>query len=395
MKIGSTLKPPIDKKIVEQWQSLIDTAARIVDVPAGLIMQLEENSIEVFIKSDTGGNPYHAGEKSELMYGLYCETVIGTQEKLLVPDATKNQLWQNDNPDIKINMISYLGYPINWPDGEVFGTVCLLDSKENHYNKDYESFLYQVKLHLEADLSLQILNNELEDKNSQLKQLNETKSKFLSLISHDVRGSVAAIDGLIKLVISEFNHYERDDLKSVLVSLSESAGSSREMLDNLLSWSKREIIQINPDFKLINIVDVVESTIQVFSQSILLKELVITKMYYSSDACIKTDENMIKVILRNIVSNAIKFNSKNGEIIIKISQNNDKHEISVTDTGVGMSSEAVEALFKNYEHTSTGTLGETGSGIGLILSKEFADKLNAKITVTSKIAQGTTFTVTI
>ena len=133
VKIGSSLKPDIEKAIIEKWQSIIDTGARLVDVPSGLIMRLKEQTIEVFLSSKTTNNPYKAGEQAELVYGLYCETVIGKQQKLLVSDATKNEVWKDDNPDVEINMISYLGYPLNWPDGEVFGTVCLLDNKENQY----------------------------------------------------------------------------------------------------------------------------------------------------------------------------------------------------------------------------------------------------------------------
>jgi hypothetical protein len=127
VKIGSKLKPDITSSIIEKWQSLLNATAKIMGVPAGLIMKLNEDSIEVLLKSSTSGNPYEVGEEAKLIYGLYCETVIGTQKKLLVPDATKDPIWKDNNPDIDINMISYLGFPLNWPDGECFGTVCILD----------------------------------------------------------------------------------------------------------------------------------------------------------------------------------------------------------------------------------------------------------------------------
>ena len=76
-------------------------------------MKLNEETIEVFVKSNTEGNPYKTGEEAKLIYGLYCETVIGTQKQLLVPDATKSKVWNENNPDVDINMISYLGLPVN------------------------------------------------------------------------------------------------------------------------------------------------------------------------------------------------------------------------------------------------------------------------------------------
>lgn len=192
VKISSFLKPEIKQGILDKWQSLIDTAARLSQVPSGLIMRLNEETIQVFLKSNTDGNPYKKGEEAKLIYGLYCESVIGTQEKLLIPDATKNDVWKINNPDVDINMISYLGFPVNWPDGEVFGTVCLLDNKENAYNREYENLLRQVKQHLENDLEILLLNDDLEKQNIELQQLNNTKSKFLSLISHDIRSSIVA-----------------------------------------------------------------------------------------------------------------------------------------------------------------------------------------------------------
>ena len=178
VKIGSELKPEIIESIIGKWQSLINTVAKIVNVPSGLIMRLNEDTIEVFIKSQTEGNPYEVGEEAKLIYGLYCETVIGTQKQLLVSDATKNPTWSKNNPDVDINMISYLGFPINWPDGEVFGTICLLDNKENHYSQYFKDLLQNAKTFIETDLRLIISNQELENKNIQLKQTNQIKSKF-------------------------------------------------------------------------------------------------------------------------------------------------------------------------------------------------------------------------
>ncbi|MBN2780399.1 MAG: PAS domain S-box protein [Candidatus Marinimicrobia bacterium] len=152
VRITSKLKPQVPSEIIQKWQSLLDVSAKVINVPVALIMQLHEKHIEVFLKSNTPGNPYKSGEKAELVYGLYCETVIGTQEMLLLPDARKDPLWNKNNPDIDLNMISYLGFPLNWPDGEVFGTVCLLDSKKNTYGKDTVELFGKIRDIIESDL---------------------------------------------------------------------------------------------------------------------------------------------------------------------------------------------------------------------------------------------------
>ncbi|MGL1936818.1 MAG: hypothetical protein OCD01_17455 [Fibrobacterales bacterium] len=129
--------------LVDGWQELIDLLADIVNVPAGLVMHLnEQRELEVFVSSKTSGNPYAVGDK-EIMEnsGLYCERVIKTNNQLKVPNALIDDEWKN-NPDVKLNMISYLGEPILWPNGNPFGTICILDNKENIYNKQYEELVH-------------------------------------------------------------------------------------------------------------------------------------------------------------------------------------------------------------------------------------------------------------
>lgn len=240
VKISSDVKPKILDTIIQKWQSLLDTLAKVVDVPSGLIMRLNEGTIEVFLKSNTQGNPYIVGEEAKLVYGFYCETVIGKQMQLIVPDATRSKDWKLNNPDVTLGMISYMGVPINWPDGECFGTVCILDNKENHYNRDLEDLLTQIKQHIEVDLELILTNQQLEE-------LNDTKTKFLSLISHDIRGNIGSADQLLQLIIENFEIYDSSKIKDTLLSLSQSLSESFLTLEGLLSWSKREILQIKPN----------------------------------------------------------------------------------------------------------------------------------------------------
>ncbi len=392
VKISSSVKPIIEQRIVDKWQLLIDTAARLAQVPSGLIMRLNEKTIEVFLKSNTKGNPYEVGEEAKLDYGLYCENVIGTQKKLLVPDATKSNVWKKNNPDVDINMISYLGFPVNWPDGEVFGTVCLLDNKENKYNKDYENLLLQTKLHIENDLEIYLLNNDLKEKNIQLQQSDNIKSKFLSLISHDIRGSVGTISEFVQMIVTDFDQYDNSQLKRILNSLSQSASTAHETLEDLLSWSKNDILQLQPDIKYIDIIEAIEKQLLFFEQQIQLKGIKISKSYDSKRAFVSVDENMIAAILRNLISNAIKYNYKNGEIKINVANQRDKSTVVIEDTGIGMNQETLDKLFK---YNAIGQHSESSAGVGLILTKEFLDKLNAKISVSSKPGKGSSFKVEI
>lgn len=154
--------------VIESWQSLVDTMALVLNVPAGLIMRLSGDQIEVLISSRSEGNPYHPGDSEHFLdSGLYCETVIRTQTRLLIPDALADPDWR-DNPDVKLGMISYLGLPINLPDGSPFGTICVLDSKANSYSELYVRLLFQFKSVVETHLHLAVMNGRLDRKNREL-----------------------------------------------------------------------------------------------------------------------------------------------------------------------------------------------------------------------------------
>lgn len=168
----------VPEAIIGKWQEIVDIMSDIIDIPAGLIMRLNDPYIEVFVSSGSEGNPYHPGDKEKVWNsGLYCETVIKTQDKLFVPNALTDEKWKN-NPDIKLNMISYLGYPILLPDGNPFGTICVLDSKENTYSKNFEKLIQKFRSLVQFDLATLFMNKALGDEN---KRLNDYISEIQTL----------------------------------------------------------------------------------------------------------------------------------------------------------------------------------------------------------------------
>src|SRR5580765_6448092 len=143
----------VPSEIVQKWQEIVNLLAEIIHVPAALVMKLEPPNIKVFVSSESSGNPYEKDEVACFDPGLYCARVIKSQQQLLVPDALQDEEWKS-NPDVKLGMISYLGFPIAWPDGYIFGTICVLDDKRNAYSEPYRKFLLQCRDLLQTDLKL-------------------------------------------------------------------------------------------------------------------------------------------------------------------------------------------------------------------------------------------------
>lgn len=158
----------IPKETYKSWQEITDILAELLRIPAALVMQYTDPEIQVFASSSSKGNPYTPGDKEVLLgSGLYCERVIKTQKVLKVPDALKDPEWDN-NPDIKLNMVSYMGYPLTLPDGTPYGTICVLDDHHNAYTETEEKLLGKFRNLVESQLEMLYTNQLLGDKNRKL-----------------------------------------------------------------------------------------------------------------------------------------------------------------------------------------------------------------------------------
>jgi hypothetical protein len=143
----------ISQKTLNDWQKILDYLCNMSNIPAALIMRVYEERIEVCVANSNKDSPYKVGDSESLKGELYCEEVINTQNELLISNALKDTFWDS-NPDIALGMIAYCGLPLNWPNGIPFGTICLLDRKENNYTEIQRDLLYFFKLSIESNLSL-------------------------------------------------------------------------------------------------------------------------------------------------------------------------------------------------------------------------------------------------
>lgn len=178
----------IPEAVIKKWQSVVNTIAEVVNVPAALISKVEPPYRTVFCSSESSNNPFQAGSKG-LLSGLYCGTVVANRRKLLVSNALKDGGWER-NPAIKLGFISYLGFPLFWPDGEVFGTLGVFDTKENDYSGSSEKLMPQFNDLIESHLSLLYQNRRLE---LILESLGDIKESFQP-IAETTRDAIITTD---------------------------------------------------------------------------------------------------------------------------------------------------------------------------------------------------------
>ncbi|KGY11640.1 diguanylate cyclase [Vibrio tubiashii] len=171
-----TISIPDD--INESWQNIVNLLAEIVNVPAALIMRIHKEHIEVFSANNNHTHPYKVGDSETLGQGLYCETVVNENRKLVVPNASSDPLWSN-NPDMKFGLLAYCGLPLRWPNGDIFGTICVLDDRENPFADTYQQLLLSFRDSVEAQLKTLFHNQHLQQMNTELESRISTRTKDL------------------------------------------------------------------------------------------------------------------------------------------------------------------------------------------------------------------------
>jgi PAS domain S-box-containing protein len=232
----------------------------------------------------------------------------------------------------------------------------------------------------------------LKERESQLRELNSTKDKLFSIIAHDLRGPFNAIIGLSELLIKKSKDFEVTKTEKYLGIINTTAENTLILLDNLLDWANSQTGKNIYKPEKTNLGAIISEILEV-SKSIAKIKNISLNYIQTDDVEVYADVNMLKTILRNLISNAIKYTHSNGEISISAAKNQNNIEITVSDNGVGISEETRDKLFEiDSNITTTGTADEKGSGLGLILCKDFVEKHGGKIWVKSELGKGSAFT---
>ncbi len=235
----------------------------------------------------------------------------------------------------------------------------------------------------------------LEQRTAEITEVVTTNSKFISILSHDLRGPFSSILGVLQILKKSLNDYNINEFEKYINIASDSANRTLNLLDELLEWTISQNLKKSFNPVKINIKELAEAEIVNMGFSAIQKQITLTHAIKSTLYVI-ADLQMIKTVLRNLVSNALKYTNIGGEISISASECKQFVEITVEDNGIGISTEAQKSLFKiDMFHSTKGTNNEKGNGLGLILCKEFVEIHGGKIRIDSEPGLGSKFTFTL
>ena len=236
------------------------------------------------------------------------------------------------------------------------------------------------------------MEEKLKETVSQLKKENELTNQILSIISHDLRGTIGAISSLIDLFLNEEYQLSSSEKERFLYDINISAKSSLSILENLLNWSRNVKGSIKADFTAFNLTEVVNDIVS-FNRSIFSSKNITITNNIKEKIYVKGDSDMIHTVVRNLISNALKFTKRNGEISIDQTKDHEKCFLIIKDNGVGMDESRLKEINRNKVKSKEGTEGETGTGLGLSLVREFLEKNNGIMEIESKKGVGTTIKI--
>jgi signal transduction histidine kinase len=377
------------------WQDIVDLISEIFQVPAALIMRVHEQDIEVYVQNRGTSHPYKAGHKELLGMGSYCETVMDNRATLLVPDATKDYQWDH-NPDIIHGMISYLGMPITWPAGEVFGTICVLDTKENRYTGHLTRLLEKFSRLIMSDLHIIWSSLELENANNELQALNDEMNQFMGIAAHDLRSALNVLLGCSNYLLPK----ETDDLsnkeRTYLNLIRKSSSTMLKLMDELLDIARIDTMPLPLTLEETDFSVLVGENIQ-FNQALAeAKGIQINLLVPPQPTRVKVDPGKIEQVLNNLLSNAIKYSPSNTTILVSVDQNPDEIIVSVRDQGPGIPGEEQEGLFNPFRTTSIRPAsGEPSTGLVLYIARRIVEEHGGRIWVESDTGKGSAFSFTL
>jgi signal transduction histidine kinase len=257
----------------------------------------------------------------------------------------------------------------------------------------------QKKLYLKSQEELNV-KTEIQEKliksEKQLKELNSTKDKFFSLIAHDLISPFNIILGYSDMLVQSVNVNNFKEVEEFSQLIFNATKRTHSLLVNLLDWSRLQTGRISFNPVVVNVFDVINEILGLSKNSASQKEIYIN-VEIKQGLIVIADQNMLNTVFRNLISNAIKYTPQNGLINISALYNSkSEFEFSIRDTGVGIKSDDIDKIFSiDVNFSTTGTANETGTGLGLMLCKEFIERHKGKIWVESKINEGSNFRFTI
>ncbi len=388
-----SLQQDLQKKNRQLQQEMAERE-RAEEMLRKLEKAIETTEVGVTI-TDNDGHIEYINPADARMHGYAVDDVIGKHASIFAPPDVRPQ---SPVHTTKVSFVHWKRERINArKDGTTFPAVLISNPiPDKHGNTIGKVTICEDITELKkAESALLEAHHRLQEQNAQLQELNASKDKFFSIISHDLRAPFSTLIGLSEFISTNYHKYREEKFKRHIDILHSSAQRLYALLENLLTWARLQRGAMEYEPEEFDLDGVIQENITLFSPRADEKRIRLTKEA-EEGLMAYADPRMIDTVLRNLLSNALKFTKAGDSIAITAVPQEQRIEARVTDTGAGITESGKDKLFRIDAHYSrTGTEGEQGTGLGLILCKELIEQNGGQIWVESEVGKGTTFTFTI
>lgn len=344
----------------------------------------------IWYSSPEGLSAFHAKKEANLSAYFLGESTISHHH-------SKYHEFSQHIHDLGVGHRRIVGFDLKTNENVSIGQVILFDDVDDVFEQDKLNLVHDFAMTLIRIIELSADYATLKEEYEQQSALNFSKTKFFQIIAHDLRAPFHGMLGFSEVLAQERDTLDEKSLQNITDYLHDTTQSTYRLLENLLNWAMAEggrFVYHPINFKLKQSSKIVNDVLQ----ALAIRKNIQLVDELSDDLKVYADINMVTSVLQNLVSNALKFTHMDGtgKVTIQARQHENKVEISIADTGLGMSAKQIENLFQpQITFHLKGTAGEKGTGLGLVLCKRFIDLNHGEITVTSKEGEGTIFRVTL
>jgi PAS domain S-box-containing protein len=320
-------------------------------------------------------------------YGLVIPEIDELKKILSESKKWNNKIWFYNEKLINKKHIDIEILPLTDEKGENFAYFAISRDITDLTNATNKLNIYIGELQKKTQM--------LEKSEKELKSLNDSKDKFFSIIAHDLKSPFQSILGFYNILKEDFDSLSKEEIEYIIKNMGEGTKNLYALIENLLEWSRVQLGKIDLVKENFNLSELIKSVINLLKGNAIKKYIKI-ETTFEDNIFVYADIKMINSVLTNLLSNSLKFTNKGGRIIISAIEEKRQVKITLEDTGIGMDKKTLADLFRIDKNISRrGTENEKGTGLGLLLCKEFIERNNGKLKVKSKVNLGTTFIFTL
>jgi signal transduction histidine kinase len=397
MKPGST-EVAIPSDIFQKWQRIVDLLASIMRVPSAVVCKLEPphyTHYKVVSSSNSEGNPFPAEDVFAMDIGTFCETVIKSRAPLLVPNALEDDEWRQA-PEIKTGMVSYLGLPVVWPDGRMFGTICVLDDKTNRYSDLYRELLAHCRDVLESDLQmLERTSDELQNLQLELAHANRiaTLGQLSASIAHELNqpltGIMANCSTCLRMMTSE-----PQDLAGAQEAVRRTMRDG-DRASQVVARLRALFTNKAPAFEPVDLNEAAREIVALSIGEIKNSRATLRSEFAPDLPPVAADRVQLQQVVLNLLRNAldamVTVEDRPREVLIKTEREEDGSlRFSVMDVGIGFDPGSADKLFEPFFSTK-----HAGMGVGLAVSRSIIENHHGRLWAVLNDGPGATFSFSV